>query len=64
MAHINLSYHTVVLVTPVDVCAYSAIVDEVDEPVMGFLCKRLSLSTPVRKFRRVYSSDAYVKLRV
>jgi hypothetical protein len=59
-----LGYYTIVLVASVYVCAYSAGVDQIDEPFMGLLRERLSFSAPVCKFWCVDSSNPDVKLGI
>jgi hypothetical protein len=63
-AYKDLGYYTIVLVASVYVCAYSAGVDQIDEPFMGLLRERLSFSAPVCKFWCVDSSNPDVKLGI
>ena len=56
-AHKNLGDDAIVLITSVYVGAYSAVMDQIDEPFMGLFRIRLSFSAPVCKFWSVDSSN-------
>jgi hypothetical protein len=59
-ANVDLCYHSIVLITPVDVRAYPAIVNQVDEPLMGFFGVWLRFPAPVCEFWCIHSSESYV----